>query len=435
MIPVDLERLPDYLQSQRWYGGKAWPVKSMQLVDHAQIPLPDGRAFTLAVIEVIYAVGTPERYLLPITPDTNDPAEDALNNDDALRALLDIIRDGKSLPSASGQLVGERIRARGADELPEKPEIRRLQVEQSNTSVVLGEKVILKIIRKLEPGVNPEHEVGRFLAMRTQFRATPTLLGALHLESATGMTVGVLHAFVPNATDGWQHTLAAMKKGAQPAFLEELRSLGRRVAELHLALASDPDDPAFAPEPLQLEDLQGWSASIIGEMGVTFAQAGTIAPHLADLREKLMDRVRRLTSLEPGGQKIRVHGDLHLGQVLYAKDSWLLFDFEGEPGRAFVARRQKHSALRDVAGMLRSFVYAGATAGGLEQNKAMIAECRKQFLDGYFEVAKTGQFLPENPQTLEVLLDVLELEKVLYEVRYELQNRPDWVQIPLQSLL
>lgn len=435
MIPVDLERLPDYLQAQRWYGGKAWPVKSIQLVDHAQVPLPDGRAFTLAVIEVVYAVGTPERYLLPMAPDTNDPSEDALANDDALRALVSLIREGGSLPSASGQLIGERIRGDGLDQVPQKADVRRLQVEQSNTSVVLGEKVILKIIRKLEPGVNPEHEVGRFLATKTDFTATPMLLGALHLESATGMTVGVLHAFVPNATDGWQYTLSGMKAGASAAFLEDVKSLGQRVGELHLALGSDREDPAFAPEPLQLEDLQGWSASIIGEMGVTFAQAGTIAPQLTDLREGLMERVKRLTHLEPGGEKIRIHGDLHLGQVLRSKDSWLLFDFEGEPGRAFVARRQKHSPLRDVAGMLRSFVYAGATAGGLEKNKDVIARCRSHFLDGYFEVAKRGTFLPGNEETLEVLLDVLELEKVLYEVRYELQNRPDWVQIPLQSLL
>jgi maltokinase len=436
--PIDLTKLPDYLRGQRWFAGKAWPIKSVTTVDNATVELPGGRSFTLAVVEVVYELGSPERYLLPVLP-SEDGVKDAFEDTEVLRALFQIIREKRELPTASGKLVGEWLDTpEGLLALPSPLPVRRLQVEQSNTSVVVGEKLILKVIRKLEAGINPEYEVGRFLATKTSFRSTPTLLGALQSEGPSGATLAVVHRFIPDVTDGWRHTLDHFRQGPRlsDAFLADLRVLGQRLGELHHALSSSSEDPAFAPEPLLAEDVQRWSASIVGEMGVTLSQAARHSPELEDKREGLIGHARQLAHVPPSGQKIRIHGDLHLGQVLRSGGDWLLFDFEGEPGRSFAQRREKYSALRDVAGMLRSFDYAEATVrfeGQAEGER--LAPAREAFLEGYRAATAGAAFLPQSEASFGAMLGAFELEKVLYEVRYELQNRPDWVRIPVQALM
>ncbi|MDY7231511.1 phosphotransferase [Hyalangium rubrum] len=436
MTPVDLTKLPDYLKQQRWFSGKAWPIKSVSVVDHATLDFGPC-AFSLAIVEVQYELGHPERYLLPVKPSA-DGIQDALDDVECLRALFQLIREKREVSSASGKVHGEWLSTSdGMVSLPEQPAVRRLMVEQSNTSVVIGEKAILKIIRKLESGVNPEHEMGRFLATRTSFRATPTLLGALHLEGAAGATLAVVHRFVPNAVDGWKYTLEQFRKsGVESTFLDEMKELGRRLGELHRALSSDSTEPAFTPEPVLQEDLQRWSASIMGELGVTLAEAGKHHPDLERQRERLMEHARRLAHVTPSGQKTRIHGDLHLGQVLRAEGQWLIFDFEGEPSRTFTQRREKYSPLRDVAGMVRSFDYAEATVlleGGAPGPR--MVPSRDAFLAGYREATRGAPFLPTDDATFWTMLRAFELEKLLYEVRYEMQNRPDWVRIPVQALL
>ncbi|MCI0572474.1 MAG: phosphotransferase [Myxococcaceae bacterium] len=433
--PVDLALLPDHLRSQRWFGGKAWPIRDVAVLDHVVVPRAGREPFVLAVVEVTYELGAPEWYALPVLQDGG--LHDAMEDDDTARALYTLIRSGSQVKGATGVLVGEPIPVDGRV-LPEPGAVRRLQVEQSNTSVVLGEQVILKVIRKLQPGTNPEFEVGRFLATRTRFRAMPAFLGALHLESQGGLTVALLHEFVPRTTDGWKYTVAAFERSRTPdaALLGEFGALGRVVGELHVALASDPQDPAFAPEPVQVDDLQRWSSSIIGEMGVTLAQASSVDPTLFRKREPLIERLKRLAHVPPGGQRMRVHGDLHLGQVLRQDTRWLIFDFEGEPARTFQQRREKTTPLKDVAGMLRSFDYAAATVGmkGTER-RALVEAARGAFLGGYRDATRGAAFLPGEEETFDTLLDAFELEKTLYEVRYELQNRPDWVHIPLEALM
>ncbi len=437
MTPVDLTQLPEFLKQQRWFAGKAWPIKSVSVVDHATLDFGPC-AFSLAVVEVLYELGKSERYLLPVKPSA-DGVQDALEDVDCLRPLFQIIREQREYGSASGRIRGEWLDTPDAHlSLPDPIPVRRLMVEQSNTSVVFGEKVILKIIRKLEAGVNPEHEMGRFLATRTSFRATPTLLGAMVLEGVAGGTLALVHRFVPNAVDGWKYTLEQFRKAGplEAAFLEQMRELGRRLGELHRALASDASDPDFSPEPVLLEDLQRWSASIVGELGVTLADAGRLHVDLERQRERLMEYAKRLAHVTPSGQKIRIHGDLHLGQVLRSENQWLIFDFEGEPSRTFTQRREKYSPLRDVAGMLRSFDYAEATV--LLEGSAptpRMAPSRDVFLEGYREATRGAVFLPQDDATFGVMLRAFELEKLLYEVRYELQNRPDWVRIPVQALL
>jgi len=407
-------------------------------VDHVTVDLPGDRSFTLAVVEVLYELGSPERYLLPVLP-SEEGVKDAFEDAEVLRALFQLIREKRELPSASGKLVGEWLDTpEGLIALPSPLPVRRLQVEQSNTSVVVGEQLILKVIRKLEAGINPEYEVGRFLATRTSFRATPTLLGALQSEGPAGATLAVVHRFIPDVTDGWRYTLDCFRQGPRlsDAVLKDLRVLGERLGQLHHALASNTEDPAFAPEPLHAEDVQRWSASIVGEMGVTLSQAARHSPELENRREDLIGHARQLAHVPPSGQKIRIHGDLHLGQVLRSGGDWLLFDFEGEPGRSFAQRREKYSALRDVAGMLRSFDYAEATVrleGQPEGERLLPA--RQAFLEGYRAATAGAAFLPQSEASFTAMLGAFELEKMLYEVRYELQNRPDWVRIPVQALM
>jgi maltokinase len=437
---VNLSKLPDYLRAQRWFGGKAWPIKSVSVVDHASVDLP-GRAFLIAIVEVLYELGSPERYQLPVEAAgaDSDDVKDALEDTECLRALFQIVREQKTVPSGSGRIVGEWLAFPNIlPPLPETISVRRLNVEQSNTSVVFAERVILKVIRKLEAGINPEYEIGRFLATKTTFRATPTLIGALQMDGPAGATLSVVHQFVPDAVDGWKYTLDVFKRhGAPPAsFLTEMRDLGSRLGELHAALASDPDDPAFAPEDIHHEDLDRWSASIIGELGVTLADASKQFPELEKRREALVEVGKGLAHTRPGGQKIRVHGDLHLGQTLRSQGQWLIFDFEGEPSRSFAQRREKYSPLKDVAGMLRSFDYAAASVlldGGQPADR--VTPARTAFLEGYRKATRGKPFLPERDEDFMTRLAAFELEKLLYEVRYEMQNRPDWVRIPVQALL
>ncbi|MGQ0507491.1 MAG: phosphotransferase [Myxococcaceae bacterium] len=432
MNSVELEKLPTYLQARRWFGGKAWPIKSVSVLEHAQ--LPNGRG-TLAMVEVTYGLGSPERYVMPVVSDAQGQLQEALDHDDAARLLLSLIRDSATLAMGAGTVRGLRFDEKGPlNSLRRDPDVRRLSVEQSNTSIVFDEKVILKVIRKLEQGINPELEIGRFLAERTSFRNTPTLLGALDLEGTHSGTIGLLHQFVPSRGDGWSYATETFKRSPklQPAFINNIKTLGETLGELHMALASEKTDPAFSPEPLLQEDLQRWSSSITGELGVTLADASKL-PDLAARREGLVARAHKLAGGTASGEKIRVHGDLHLGQVLFTDQGWQIFDFEGEPARSYAQRREKHSPLKDVAGMLRSFAYAAAAAARNGGTEIPVSPLRESFLEGYLGATKGASFLPRS-DLLRTLLEALEFEKVLYELRYELQNRPDWAPIPAAAL-
>lgn len=460
MIQVDLSQVPEYLQSRRWFGGKAWPIKQVAIVDHVPFELthPQARqaksaeAFVLAVVEVTYELGTPERYLLPLVPKTSGGFKDALENDDVAQILFQIVQSAGDVPAGVGALRGERLPGSEAalSRFPEAPRLQRISSEQSNTSLIFegegGQKAMMKLIRKLEPGVNPEYEMGRFFATHGKARV-PKLLGALQLEGPSPMTLGVVHEFVPSQGDGWAYIVDAFKsiETRGEGLLGDVEVLGRRIGELHQTLASEPNDPAFAPESLGKEDLQRWSSSIVGELGVALSLASEAVPTLMDRRSPLTARAQKLAKVDPSGQKIRVHGDLHLGQVLFTgptgagKDSkagdWIIFDFEGEPLRPFVQRREKQCALKDVAGMLRSFSYAAATAEiGDAAMAKWIPRIREAFLSGYRRATKGAAFIPADG-AFDVILESLELEKLLYELRYEVQHRPTWVSIPAKVLI
>ena len=411
----------DWLRTRRWFGGKGAAIADVRVLNEARV----SAALACVTIEVTYAGGrAPERYLLPVRPGGPPGRIEETLDEDALLDVLGLIRGGRTVRTDASTIHGERFSPALLDALPARPSVRHLSAEQSNTSVVFGEQIIVKLIRKLEHGRNPELEIGALLS-RADFRATPELAGALSVSGAVEATLAVAHRFVPVEADGWSYVLASLKSRA-PTLLAEALALGTRVGELHLALASDKKDPAFAPEPITRADHARWTGDLLRELDATVKLASAAVPGLAARAPLLRRRIERLRTLKPSGVKIRQHGDLHLGQVLRSEGQWLIFDFEGEPARTLGERRAKHCPWKDAAGMLRSFAYAGGAA----QDDSMIPDCRRAFLRGYRAAA--AALLPDDER---VLLESLELEKLLYELRYEVGHRPDWVRIPARDLL
>ncbi len=431
-----IEELTTWLEQQRWFGGKGVPISKVEALE--RIPLQSASEAEVEIVRVSYVLGSPETYLVLLQRTADGGLRDALEDPAVARAVLSFARDGRQVSLASGMVRSETI-GRGGEllsSLPPEPAVRALGVEQSNTSLVLDERVLLKILRKLEVGLSPEVEVGRFLATHG-YRSTPQLLASLTLEGPSASELALLYAFVPNQGDGWAYLTDALRQAHEPGreVLRRLERLGTRVGELHRVLASDPADPAFSPEPIHQEDLQRWSSSIVGELGVTLSKAADRFPELAERQDALTERAKALASLAPSGQKIRQHGDLHLGQALWTGDDWMVIDFEGEPARPYAARREKHTPLRDVAGMLRSFSYAAAVAAVPPAvRRRSVGAARTAFLQGWRAAVEGTGLLPASIEDTRVMLDVLELEKTLYELRYELQMRPDWAHIPAEGL-
>lgn len=434
-MTTDSTVLSEVLRKPGWYGRKMESAAKVNLIEQAVLDERAGRQYVLVLSEVVHDFGPPEVFVVPLVLNAGAVSDGRVDGE-FNRVLLNIIQQRRSIAIARGKIEGERAGDSAIlDTIPPTAGFRALTVEQTNTSTVIGDKVILKTLRKVEQGLNPEWEIEHFL-QRQGFRGTPTLLGALKVHGALELTVALAHEFLDTRVDGWGHALESLRGSGrpEPSFLKRVRRLGVRIAELHQALGSDATDPAFSPEALQSEDLQRWSSSIIGELGVTIQMAAKAFPGLAKIRDQLVDRASSLAHLEPSGQKIRVHGDLHLGQVLSYRDDWMIFDFEGEPGRSYSQRREKHSPLKDVAGMLRSFSYAQTVSRG-SHDPAVTREIHQAFLEGYRSILEGSPLLPSSERTLTGLLDALQLEKLLYELRYEITHRPDWVHIPAQALM
>jgi trehalose synthase-fused probable maltokinase len=464
------------LPAARWFAGKSRAVAGVAALDHA--PLPDTRAI-LALVRVDYADGGAETYCVPLRPgDRPGALQDALDDPEIAVALVEHIRAARVVPGAAGAF--RFVPTPALDTLlPARPATAEpIAAEQSNTSVVLDQAVILKLYRKLEPGVNPELEIADFLTRHTSFRGVPLCGGAITHQRPSGetTTLALLQAFVPNQGDLW--SIAATRLGelfaaeADPSFArtlaaadaKEAAALGAVTGRLHTALASAAAGTALAPEPITAADVDGWRRDMEASLTEMLAslQAKTTAlppdarePAAVVLREahRLRQALEALAVLAGGGVvKIRVHGDYHLGQVLRAADGLAILDFEGEPARSLDSRRAKHCALKDVAGMLRSFSYAAQAAlrratgeahddPGLGGRLAPWAEtweegARAAFLDAYLGEtwARGAAFLPAQRDEIEAVLRVYELDKARYEVAYELARRPGWLPIPLSGV-
>jgi len=429
--PPPSEPLAAWLAERRWFGGKRRRIAGIDVEDAVDL---DGA--TLHVLRVTLDDGEIQRYAVPLSPGAT-PA-DALDDPRFVRGLLRLTREESRVAGRAGAVIGHRSRA-FADALGSEPAVRRIGGEQSNTSIVIGDALILKHFRRLAAGVNPELEITRFLTETARFQHTPALAGWLEYADASGAlaTLAILQALVSDARDGWEWMLAAMRDDGRRALtLPALRRLGETTAALHLTLARAPaNELALAAEPTTGADIAGWVASIDAQLAIARAAAplsASVPPvpsgHLAEALATLRGRA-----------KCRHHGDFHLGQTLYreATGAWTIIDFEGEPLRPLAERRQKHSPLRDVAGMLRSIAYAAETtrAAAAPWIDEWERDARAALLDGYLTAAMGAPFLPGEATATRRAVAAFEVEKAAYEVVYEANNRPAWIMIPLRGLV
>ena len=421
--------LARWFLTRRWFGGKARALRSVALLD--VVPIPCGaEGACLLLVEVRYRQGRPETYAVPLAFASGSRAGAILArfpgaevarlqaggrsgllhaaevDPDFARAILAAVEDGRRLAGRRGELAGWLVQGPGVAARAEAPEPRLVSAEQSNTSICFGETLILKLFRRTEPGPNPDLEVGAYLSGLAGFRNTPTVLGGLEYRPRRGLpwSIGILQAFVPNQGDAWRFTLDAVAgflervaapgagpvpsrvgegrlleladAGPSPAlaalvgsYLGAARLLGRRTAELHLALASHPELPAFAPEPFTPAAQRALLSSVRKQARETFAllrrrratlpeEARALGDRVLAGEEELADRAAWVVDQPLTALRTRTHGDYHLGQVLWTGQDFMIIDFEGEPARPLAARRARASPLRDVAGMLRSFHYA-----------------------------------------------------------------------------
>lgn len=426
------DALAEWLPRQRWFGAKSRPITRVEIADTVRLG-----AGVVVLADVALDDGGRQRYAVPLM--AGGEIRDALGEAEFCRMLISLLARGGAIAGEHGEIRGVPARGLG-EQWPDGPPAdltaRRIGGEQSNTSIVLGDAFVLKHFRKLAEGLNPEAEITRFLTERTTFRNTPRLAGHLEYHDGRGATttLAVVQALVPDAIDGWQWVLARLREpdGAGD-IVRGLRRLGERTGELHQALASDPSDPEFAPEPITAADVAAWTDAVTARLAAARAalrgEAVSVEPGV----------VRAGLSHLIGRQKIRHHGDFHLGQTLYvpAVSDWMIIDFEGEPLGPLEDRRRKHAAPRDVAGMLRSIDYAAVTALAADSEPARVwpAAAAGAFVAGYRHAAGDAAFVPTSEAAFHEVVAVFELEKAAYEVVYEADNRPDWIAIPRRGLL
>jgi maltokinase len=446
---IEEPALIEFVRTQRWFGGKSREVTHVGVLDAAPLRVGDSPLVD-ALVEVRYQAGTHDVYQLLIgLRDEAEPgcelgwvggrvAVEALSDPTDARELGRLLADGAHVEAGEGAI--DFFLATGATPPREPLRARRLGAEQSNSSIVFDEELLLKAYRRLEPGVNPELELLRFLSERS-FENIPELIGWYEYSGRLmAATLGIVQRFVRGGIDGWSLALEMLTSGDGDLFLGHAERLGDLTGRMHASLASDLSDPAFAPEEPSAESLAILTATIEDEVSQLFSRlpdAEALAP-LRGLEDEIRERLHMLPHAASGGRRIRHHGDYHLGQVLWAGDDWMVLDFEGEPARSMPERRRKRSPLRDAAGMLRSFGYAARAAEqfhGVELPPLWEERVRDAFLEAYLPHVETARLLPTSRGFTEELLRIFELEKAVYELRYELDHRPDWVGISVAGIV
>ncbi len=445
--------LARFLIRQRWFAAKTRGIAAVDVVDWAVLD-PDGPL----VLLLVAVDGDP--YYVPVTVSADAAPDAAL-----ARAGAEAVVDAHHDPRFGRRVLAAMAAGRSADgrrgrfafrptpgwAFPPDPDAlaaRRLTGEQSNTSVVVGD-LVLKTLRRPQPGLNPDLEITRFITTRTTFRDVPRLAGwAEYSGAGEAAILAVLQEFVPNTGDGWTYVVstlagrgAAIERRPDP-LLDDVERLGAITGGLHAALASDDRDPDFRPEPVGPDDVARWAGEITRELAAPDVRARL---EIGD-GPAVAGALATLGDLAGATVKIRVHGDYHLGQVLKTRDGFVIIDFEGEPARALGERRQKQPALRDVAGMLRSLDYSAHAvafrrpeaerAAALAALTAWEAQAREAFLTGYLRAVAESPvpLVPAGASALRAACAPFELQKAAYELRYELDNRPDWVAIPLAGI-
>lgn len=509
--------LPNYLNSCRWFGGKSRMIQNISIIHKIDIPVKDLPA-TLVMVEVNYNDGLPEVYQLPLAYLPREKGEvpreipevarianlqlgqeegllfDAVYEEAFRNTLFSHIREGHSIKTGRSKLKFYHTKGGNLD--TEELHSKILNAEQSNTSLIFGDKFFLKLYRKLDNTINPDLEITRYLSEKTDYKNAPVFLGAIEYapDPRNVIVLGMMEDLVPNQGDAWEYTLDALKQYFENVltrpkevvlelsktdlsvpityqgipdsmkelmgviFPERIGLLGQRTAEMHLALAAHPEVTDFEHEPFSLHYQRSLFSSL---QSLTRNAFQNLQSNLKDLPQEMQGEA--LEILELKGEvlkcfrrvfdhmipvmKIRNHGDYHLGQVLWTGKDFVIIDFEGEPARAFSERRLKRSSLRDVAGMVRSFHYAAYSTlmepefeknrreGDLEQwAESWYYHVTRLFLQGYLETVGKNNFIPAEQEDFKILLDTFLLEKAIYELNYELNNRPLWVLIPLRGI-
>ncbi|OVE75537.1 maltose alpha-D-glucosyltransferase [bacterium F11] len=515
--------LPVYIQNQRWFGGKARTIQTIKIAD--VIKLSHSTHLSMLVfIEVGYTDGSLEMYSLPLSFSSGEKAHnikiqnpsvifvavevpgkeegilyDPMWGEEFPKVLLDNLQKRRRIPGKKGEIVFSSTKT-----LPKISssafaglKVVTSRAEQSNTSVFYGDKLVLKMIRRLETGLNPDLEIGRYLTENGAFSHMPPVLGGMEYRQPNGefTILGTFQGFIANEGDSWKYTLehlgqyyerALAREGGKEGltiiekhfldsldddppdlvrdlfghYLEQAALLGKRTGEFHLAIGAETSDPEFFPEAFtgffqqsQYQGMRGHALQVFQLLKKQLKKLDEGSKKEADrILANEQEIIKKFRSLKDGtfqSMRIRTHGDFHLGQVLFTGKDFILIDFEGEPARSLGERRQKTSPLRDVAGMLRSFHYASNVAAHVQTEKVVSAKAgelepwrklwfqwiRIAFVKSYLLTTKGAAFVPQNKEELKMLLDIFILDKSIYELGYELNNRPTWVRIPIQGIL
>jgi len=495
---LESEVLPEFLPQRRWFAAKGARITAVNLGPRTIWHTQRGD-WMIALPQVEIADAERQHYLLPLALGWEGEREDrqsrttewalakvrqqaragflvdAFGDNDFCLALAEAAGTDTSQPLGEGEIVFSPTSRYAELRAGSLEPVRNLSIEQSNTSVTLGECLFLKGYRRLREGVNPDIEMSRYLTEVARFEHIAPLAGSAEWrrKGKEPFTLAAFFGFVQNQGDGWTYTLdhlerhgaailhagAAEEGASHGLYLQQMDTLGRRVGELHAALSLPTDDPAFAPATLRTSEVAGWGRDVRREAEATLRTlrsrlsslpetAGGPAEQLLAARSGLMARIRDLAGKPVDTVKTRFHGDLHLGQLLVVREDFLIIDFEGEPARPFEERRRKSSVLRDVAGMLRSFDYARAVAydhalGGRPDAAEILAagfsawrdETAAAFMHGYRDGVGEAACWPREEADASRLIALFQIEKALYELRYELANRPAWVGVPINGLL
>ncbi len=514
--------LPGYMRSNRWYGGKSRTAVAFEINRFPAIETGSDKAF-LALIDVRYTEGLPDTYFLPAAFVTNaermvhflknEPRSvicylkaggvegiliDAIYEAGFRSELFRLIRAGRTIDFPGGALrfeAGSILSEEPLDEKAIRSEV--LRAEQSNTSVIYNDQFFFKIYRKLDTDINPDLELVRYLSERTNFRNAPRYGGGIQYEERAGQSftiLGLLQNKIPNQGEAWTLMLDSLGKyyeqvqanadknvpapelaHADPMYFEQapellqgfighdtyerVRLLAQRSAEMHIALASEPEDPAFAPQRFNLHYQRSIYAAhrklVSEKLDALESKLQSFPAHVAAearsvlvLREEILNCFNRIYSTPIDAVKTRIHGDYHLGQVLFDGNDFFIIDFEGEPMLSISERRLKRTPFKDVAGMIRSFHYAAYGKLLLNPNQRKeempwLEQWARQwyhyvsrfFLTAYLERAAGQPFIPSDPEATRLLLRTYLLEKAIYEVGYEMNARPEWLRIPLKGVL
>jgi maltose alpha-D-glucosyltransferase / alpha-amylase len=511
--------LPEYLMRMRWFGGKSRVIESIHVVSHVSMPLPESHVI-FTVIQVSYQSGLPEMYHLPLGYATAHLAYkmlencsqavlakikaageegilyDAIYGLDLQSAIIYNLSVQTTLPVANGE-----IRFSGNKTLQsyiaqhEKIKPRILSGEQSNTSVIYDNAFFLKLYRKVDAAVNPDVEISHYLTDSVNFTHIPAFIGTMEWKTENGsMVLAMMQQLIENNTDSWtyildrldnyyerilaisdlrgpydlrgsfteplkyEHVPEHVKNLHEGQLVESIRLLGKRTAEMHIALAMGRTNPDFKPEEYSLHYQRSLYAGLQSLVRATFdnllrnmeqlpENVQHEAQEVLQMKGEILAKFKEIYKRKISVDKIRIHGDYHLGQVLFTGKDFIITDFEGEPARTYSERRLKRSALRDVAGMLRSFHYAAYASLFLDtqirkediQKLMPFAEQWYHytggfFMDAYLQNTHGAKFIPAGKEDLDILLTTFLLEKSIYELNYELNNRPNWVIIPLRGI-